>query len=161
MTVLCHCNQFEIYFISYSIEEYYTIESMSYIKQLTPNIEFNNVIESEENPFEDIANAQDSPPILVPSLFDYQISLIIANHTTTTSNSNYNSTSLVSSTDSNATNITYNYWHIEMTGTFDTDCYSDNSIDEFVPGYASLTLYCYNDTIGYREELYQLSFLQS
>ena len=136
----------ELYFVSYSDKESYSIESMRYLKELDPNIQFDVSIDSQDNLFEQIAAAQDSRPLLVPSLFDHRISLIRTNKTNTSEFDN---------------NIINSFWHLEISATFDTDCYGSDSMENFIPGYALLTLYSYNETTGYREELHQVSILQT
>eukprot|EP01083_Nonionella_stella_P080282 220580_1 len=130
-----------LYFGAYSSNEVYTIESIHYEKLLTPNIEFVANIDSEDDLLRQIASTYSNPSTLVTALFANIISLDLGGN------------------NSNGTN----YWNLELSAAFDNcnDLQSNTTSHPRDPGYARVTVFEYNESISYREELFDISILQT
>eukprot|EP01083_Nonionella_stella_P299236 1015583_1 len=134
-------NTLYLYFGAYSSNEVYTIESIHYEKLLTPNIEFVANIDSEDDLLRQIASTYSNPSTLVTALFANIISLDLGGN------------------NSNGTN----YWNLELSAAFDNcnDLQSNTTSHPRNPGYARVTVFEYNESISYREELFDISILQT
>ena len=127
----------------------YTISSVTYIKKLQQQIEFRTNIDKSDDFLEKMStiyynnNNDGDAPLLLPSQFSSSIELFI-------NNSNISE---------------YNVWQVTLSATFDTFCddfigvYND-STNTIIPGFANMKFYEYNETSGYREQLFDVSFLQ-
>eukprot|EP01084_Bolivina_argentea_P180568 311969_1 len=126
-----------LYFVPYSFNETYTIESISYQQEQVPNIEFEAKVSNEDDFFKQFSLTQYTTPLLVTTLFNNAISLQINNN-----------------------NIT-NYWQLSLSASFDNCIEFYNNVTEFSAGYAKLKIYEYNESLSYREEIIDLSILQT
>ena len=149
----------KLYFISYDVSESYSISSLTYFKELIPVIEFGIDIESSDDFFEQLTSAQSSNPQLLPALFEHEITLVLTQNDTIFQDLWYSDSSNYTSSNSSSS-LSQNYWQITVNAAFDTDCYSDTS-RSITPGYARMTLYAYNESTGSRDELYDISLLQT
>ena len=102
------------------------------------------------------------PSLLLPSLFTSEIALVL--------NNTYNESSIVYDNGSYFYTDDYydqvNYWQLKLTATFDSgSCgFGDTSTDgEFTskPGYANLKIYNFNESSGARDEIFDVSFIQT
>eukprot|EP01083_Nonionella_stella_P080186 220207_1 len=125
-----------LYFGSYQWSEVYHIHSLYYEKQLVPNIEFEVSISSEDNVLQQIATTYSAPSTLVTALFMNMISLTMGNGT--------------------------NYWKLELSAAFDNcqglEIESENPQQ---PGFAQLTIFEYNESVNYRQQLFDIAILQT